>query len=109
MKHQFYRKCGIPNCVGAIDGTLIPIQAPIEHEEIYVCRKNFHAINAQGVVDDKGRYDYHWLSFIEQLLWIFIYYTLEWENSLAEITKKQGSFLIVIQIKFPMKINFQSD
>ncbi|XP_052215115.1 putative nuclease HARBI1 [Dreissena polymorpha] len=49
MKREFYRKCSLPNIVGAIDGTLVPIVAPTENEEVYVCRKGFHALNCQAV------------------------------------------------------------
>lgn len=56
VKQAFYRKCQIPNVIGAVDGTLIPIIAPAENEDIYVCRKNFHAINVQAVVDHKTRF-----------------------------------------------------
>ena len=36
-KEQFYRIAHLPNVIGAIDGTLIPIQAPSENEHIYIC------------------------------------------------------------------------
>lgn len=52
----FYRRRGIPNTVGALDGSLIPIVAPSQNEEVYVCRKNFHAINIQAVVDHECRF-----------------------------------------------------
>ena len=55
VKQGFYRKCRIPNTVGAVDGTLIPIIAPTDNEAVYVCRKNFHAINVQAVVDHRAR------------------------------------------------------
>ncbi|KAH3771264.1 hypothetical protein DPMN_172577 [Dreissena polymorpha] len=48
-KREFYRKCSLPNIMGAIDGTLVPIVAPTENEEVYVCRKGFHALNCQAV------------------------------------------------------------
>ncbi|XP_053382894.1 putative nuclease HARBI1 [Mercenaria mercenaria] len=50
------KKCKIPNVLGATDGTLIPILAPKEHEETFVCRKGFHALNVQAVVDQKMRF-----------------------------------------------------
>ncbi|KAH3704413.1 hypothetical protein DPMN_079469 [Dreissena polymorpha] len=45
-----------PNVIGAVDGTLIPIIAPSEAEEVYVCRKGYHAINVQAVVDHEMTY-----------------------------------------------------
>ncbi|XP_033760547.1 putative nuclease HARBI1 [Pecten maximus] len=39
----------MPNVVGAIDGTLVPVQAPILDEHVYVCKKGYHAINVQAI------------------------------------------------------------
>ena len=51
-KRDFFRVAGIPNCLGAVYGTLIPILAPPGNEEaVFVCRKGYHAINCQAVVD----------------------------------------------------------
>jgi len=50
-KTGFYQKCRIPNVVGAVDGTQIPIIAPKEDEASYVCRKGYHSINVQAVAD----------------------------------------------------------
>lgn len=56
QKRAFYEKCRFPNIVGAVDGTLIPIIAPVVDEDIYVCRKGYHAINCQGIVSSKMRF-----------------------------------------------------
>ncbi|XP_052260994.1 putative nuclease HARBI1 [Dreissena polymorpha] len=56
VKQEFFRKCQLPNVVGAVDGTLVPIIKPAEAEEAYVCRKGFHAINVQAVVDANMRF-----------------------------------------------------
>lgn len=50
-KSKFKEIAGFPNVIGAIDGTLIPIQRPSTNEHLYVCRKNFHAINLLAVCD----------------------------------------------------------
>ncbi|WAR08737.1 HARB1-like protein [Mya arenaria] len=50
IKQRFYQVARMPNCIGAVDGTLIPIIAPRVREDIYVCRKGYHAINVQAVV-----------------------------------------------------------
>jgi len=55
-KVGFVQKAGLPNVIGAADGTFIPIMAPMTNPDIYVCRKGFHAINVQAVVDHKARY-----------------------------------------------------
>ncbi|KAK3086191.1 hypothetical protein FSP39_015880 [Pinctada imbricata] len=56
IKEGFYRIAEFPNVIGAIDGTLIPILAPGEDEEAYVCRKNFHAINVQAICESNLRF-----------------------------------------------------
>ena len=45
---------GLPHCVGAIDGSHIPIIAPQEYHCDYFNRKGWHSIILQGVVDGKG-------------------------------------------------------
>ena len=56
-------KSGIPGIVGCIDGTHVRIQAPSEHEYLYVNRKGYHSINVQivcnsdmGIVDLVARW-----------------------------------------------------
>ena len=55
-KQDFGRKFGFPNVIGCIDGTHIPIKAPIHEEAIYVNRKNFHSLNIQAVCDSHHRF-----------------------------------------------------
>jgi hypothetical protein len=43
----FESQCGVPNVVGAIDGSLIRIKRFQDHEGWY-CRKGFPAFNIQG-------------------------------------------------------------
>ncbi|WAQ98344.1 HARB1-like protein [Mya arenaria] len=52
----FYRLSRIPRVLGAIDCTLISITTPTSHEASYVCRKGYHALNVQAVVDTKLRF-----------------------------------------------------
>ena len=42
---------GIPYVVGAIDGSHIPVLAPMYGGENYYCRKSFHSVILQGIVD----------------------------------------------------------
>ena len=55
IKRIFFTIAALPNVIGAIDGTLIPIIAPKNNEADFVCRKGFHAINVQAVADDSLR------------------------------------------------------
>ena len=49
-KEGFYtERHRIPNVIGCIDGSLIPIKCPSGNEASYVCRKQCHAINVQGI------------------------------------------------------------
>ena len=52
-KQGFFELCGIPNVLGAIDGTLIPIKRPEIDEHLYVCHQGYHAINVQAVCDSR--------------------------------------------------------
>ena len=45
---------GLPNVVGAIDGSCISIKAPHVNHEDYFNRKQNYSINLQGVVDADG-------------------------------------------------------
>ena len=47
----YKEKWGFSSCAGAIDGTHIPIQAPLENYTDYVNRKSCHSIVIQAVVD----------------------------------------------------------
>lgn len=52
----FESKWGFPQCVGAIDGSHIPIASPQEHPADYHNRKGWHSIILQGVVDHELRF-----------------------------------------------------
>ena len=49
----FLTKWGVPNCVGAIDGSHIPIAAPINNHTDYYNRKGHYSMVLQGLVDAK--------------------------------------------------------
>ena len=49
----FQRKWNFPQCLGAIDGTHIPIKAPLIHHADYNNRKSFHSVILQGVCDSQ--------------------------------------------------------
>ncbi|GES83228.1 putative nuclease HARBI1 [Rhizophagus clarus] len=48
----------LPNVIGAMDGSHIPIHAPSKNGARYVNRKNFHSINLLGIVDHQERFTY---------------------------------------------------
>ncbi|XP_077056092.1 uncharacterized protein LOC143707263 [Siphateles boraxobius] len=50
----FQNRWRVPQCVGAIDGSHIPIIAPEEYPRDYYNRKGWHSIILQAVVDGKG-------------------------------------------------------
>ena len=78
IKRIFFTIAALPNVIGAIDGTLIPIIAPKDNEADFVCRKGFHAINVQAVADDFLRYAFLWFildgsnSNVEERTFIFV-------------------------------------
>ncbi|XP_066026359.1 putative nuclease HARBI1 [Pocillopora verrucosa] len=49
----FQRKWNFPQCLGAIDGTHIPIKAPLVHHADFYNRKCFHSVILQGVCDSQ--------------------------------------------------------
>ena len=50
-KADFYNLAGFPKVLGAIDGSLVPILAPIDYAPVYVSQKGYHAINVQGIMN----------------------------------------------------------
>ena len=87
IKRICFTIAALPNVIGAIDRTLIPIIAPKENEADFVCRKGFHVINVQGVADDSLRYSFYGIflmvaivilvkgrSFLKYVLRLFLLY-----------------------------------
>ena len=56
VRDQFFLKWGFPQCVGAIDGTYIPIIAPKENALDYFNRKGHHSIIMQALVDHEYKF-----------------------------------------------------
>lgn len=48
---KFEEQRGFPGILGAIDGSHIPIQAPLKDPEQYINRKSFHSVQLQVVCD----------------------------------------------------------
>jgi len=67
----FEKIAGFPDVIGAVDGYLIRISRPAEHEGWY-CRKNFPVVNMQAVVDHRTRFRSYCIragSINDQALW----------------------------------------
>jgi len=56
IANNFEKICHIPQIIGCIDGSHIPILAPVDGYRDYVNRKGWPSYNLQAVVDDKCRY-----------------------------------------------------
>ena len=52
----FHFKWGSPQCIGAIDGSHIPIIAPTENRLDYYDRKGHHSVILQAVVDHEYKF-----------------------------------------------------
>ena len=48
----------LPNVVGAMDGSHIPIHPPSKNGARFINRKSFHSINLLGIVDFQERFIY---------------------------------------------------
>ncbi|XP_011698897.1 PREDICTED: putative nuclease HARBI1 [Wasmannia auropunctata] len=48
---KFYHMAHIKGVVGAIDGTYVPIKAPMENPEVYINRKCFYGLTLQCICD----------------------------------------------------------
>ena len=54
--HRHQVEYGFPNCLGFVDGTLIPLfQKPVQQGEWYHTRKGNYALNATAVIDSTMR------------------------------------------------------
>ena len=51
IKREFFQVAQFPGRIGCVDGTHIPIIAPLIDNCAYVISKNFHSINVQAVCD----------------------------------------------------------
>ncbi len=49
--YKFYDIAHIPNVVGSVDGSHVPIMRPTEDEHLFVNRKGFHSINVHCICD----------------------------------------------------------
>lgn len=54
MAGYIENRWGLPQCIGAIDGSHIPILAPPNYHCDFFNRKGWHSVILQGVVDGKG-------------------------------------------------------
>jgi hypothetical protein len=54
VARSFERRSGIPNIIGAIDGSHIRVAPPKRHQKSYYNRKSFYSIILSAVVDARG-------------------------------------------------------
>lgn len=51
IQREFRNRWGFPGCIGAVDGTHIPILKPRIEEHNFINRKGYHSINGQIICD----------------------------------------------------------
>ena len=93
---KFEAKFGIPQVVGCVDGTHIPIIQPTDNPHDYFCYKMKYSLNAQAICDEKG---------------VFINVEIKWPGSVhdarvyanSSINKafKSGQFPLIYQELIP--------
>ncbi|XP_046387094.1 putative nuclease HARBI1 [Ischnura elegans] len=55
-KRHFLEGKGFPDVIGLIDGTHFRIDKPVEDPESYINRKKYFSIQAQAIVNEKGKF-----------------------------------------------------
>lgn len=55
-KSAFRRRCGLPNIIGAIDGTYVAMKAPKDQISSYTNRKMFTAMTLQAICNHDMKY-----------------------------------------------------
>ena len=55
-QQRFAESHCFPKVLGCFDGTHVPKLAPLENEDIFVNRKNFHSINIQAICDSRWKF-----------------------------------------------------
>lgn len=53
---KFEKFAGLPNVIGAVDGTYIPIKKPQNHAETFLTRKCYYAYTLQAIADASLRF-----------------------------------------------------
>ncbi|GFR15236.1 protein ALP1-like [Trichonephila clavata] len=53
---EFFNRPALPGCCGALDWCHIPIKAPSQNAKDYFCRKQFHSLILQAVVEGNCRF-----------------------------------------------------
>ena len=54
VANNFEKKFGIPQVIGCVDGTHIPIKKPMENPHDYFCYKMKYSLNCQAICNEKG-------------------------------------------------------
>ena len=53
LVNGFMKKCSVPQCAGAIDGSHIPVKPPIQNHTDYYNHKGWYSVIIQAVVDSE--------------------------------------------------------
>ena len=58
IAYSFHCRRGLDGVIGCVDGTHIPVRAPLRHKDSYVNRKGWPSLSCMCVCDDRLRFTY---------------------------------------------------
>ena len=104
VKEGFKTEFKFPNVLGCVDGflipikdSLIPIQALSTREDVYICRKGYHALKVQDTSDSRKKF-----TNLPRICTRCVYLESVWRSN---ISKSEPAVWLLTRNSGPMIIN----